>query len=349
MKFKCLIILLILSLGCLQPLDNPQTLPENSIQNFKIQICLINWKENSLNKTTQELIQIAEKIQKFYKEISYEKVNLQFEYKNAQSNSTGTTVNEMLELAYSSCNPSRDTHALIFYPTQINSSNEQELGFIESTFTHRNKISNTDIIQVPEGKLNYLTLAHELGHGLFNFEHPVTLHCGAKVFSETNCETADYGNPFDFMSSGTGHVNAWDKYKAGWSEIKTVTENGNYVISALETKEEKIKGLRVPNSKHPLCLEYRKPIGLDQEIIDNDKQPLPETGCLLVSLCYTENQEYNPGHQNLLLYTDQNPEAKQENHCIKENEKFTDTDLGVSIEFDSLENNQAQVTVEFEN
>lgn len=112
------------------------------------------------------------------------------------------------------------------------------------------------------------TLAHELGH-TFNNGHGYFLDCGSVSWAASGCASVEYGDPYDFMSLGTGHPSARRKELMGWfnpasNRILEVTASGTYLIEPLETNTGGVKALRLPRGgDYPLYLEYRQRLGTD--------------------------------------------------------------------------------------
>jgi hypothetical protein len=114
------------------------------------------------------------------------------------------------------------------------------------------------------------TMAHELGHN-FGTHHASSLSCtenGARVALASNCTTAEYGDPFSVMGSGSHyqHTN-FSRANFGWlSNANTVTATtaGDYSLTPIENDNSTaVKVLRIPRADTGtyLTLEFRQPFG----------------------------------------------------------------------------------------
>lgn len=86
---------------------------------------------------------------------------------------------------------------------------------------------------------DYLLFTHELGHNL-GVHHAQSISCGTKsIDAYGNCTIAEYGDPSDTMGGwNSGHFNSGHKSAVGWispAQIQTVTADGTFTISAIET------------------------------------------------------------------------------------------------------------------
>ena len=64
------------------------------------------------------------------------------------------------------------------------------------------------------------------------------------------------------------HANAIQKEDEGWldkTQIKTVTQSGRFVLTPFESSSSGLKALRIPLSEDFLYVEYRQPIGYDNQ------------------------------------------------------------------------------------
>ena len=113
------------------------------------------------------------------------------------------------------------------------------------------------------------TISHELGHN-FGSHHASTLVCnsnGVRVTIGGTCTLNEYGNPFDVMGSGFRHMTVFNKARTGFLEPEntvTVSADGSFDVTPLETKSTGIQALRIPiDSSNAYYVEFRQPFGFD--------------------------------------------------------------------------------------
>ncbi|MDO8496991.1 MAG: hypothetical protein Q7S61_00410 [bacterium] len=112
--------------------------------------------------------------------------------------------------------------------------------------------------------------AHELGHNL-GMNHAASRDCKPYQISNT-CLDTEYGDLYDVMSAANlYHVNGPHKVQMGWvpeTRVQTVTQNGTYIISSLETNRNTIQVLRVmsPGTSRVYYVEFRQSYGYDELI-----------------------------------------------------------------------------------
>ncbi|UTW13426.1 Ig-like domain-containing protein [Marinobacterium rhizophilum] len=127
--------------------------------------------------------------------------------------------------------------------------------------------------------LNFSVIAHELGHNL-GLYHAHGLNCEGGVL-ESNCLGLTYGDSMDIMGNEQGHMNSFAKARLGWLDydqsppITTVTEDGTYTISPIETDDNNSKALKIlkgiddaTGQQEWYYLEYRQPEGFDGYLFD---------------------------------------------------------------------------------
>jgi len=150
------------------------------------------------------------------------------------------------------------------------------LGF--NVFDYRLDVVSFHYIGFPWGGLGYIggkgafvqgpslrpgTVEHELGHNLGN------RHAGGWLTDDESVlgpgRRLEFGNEFDIMGSGPGHLNANFKLIAGWlsePNVLTISNNGTYRLHAMDTGAELIAdhfyALRIPAgpSLHGLPSDY---------------------------------------------------------------------------------------------
>ncbi len=121
------------------------------------------------------------------------------------------------------------------------------------------------------GAAGCVVLAQELAHN-YGLVHSNSYSCVDEndqwtPFSD-NCEENEYGDPYDPMGSGCGHMNVFQKGAMGWLEgCNSVTTAGSatFNLVPMELPCNGIQSLRIPIEGTPdyYYLEYRRPIGFD--------------------------------------------------------------------------------------
>jgi MYXO-CTERM domain-containing protein len=134
------------------------------------------------------------------------------------------------------------------------------------------------------------TLVQEPGHN-FGMNHSSSLKCtmgATKVSFITDtagtCTHSEYGNPFDPMGDGCGHMDAYQKGYESWlpgCNFVKVTASGTFTIFPIETACNGVQALQIPlrtprrltlggGGGSPTItsyyLELRTPVGLDQKV-----------------------------------------------------------------------------------
>ncbi|SEU01780.1 Metallo-peptidase family M12 [Stigmatella erecta] len=113
--------------------------------------------------------------------------------------------------------------------------------------------------------------AHEFGHG-FGLNHASTARCGTGVAYKANpyssCTPDEYGNRFNTMGGGLGHMNAFQKSAMKWLDkcnTLRVSKSGTFEVTAIHTASNATQALQIPNGDNvggrPLYywVEYRNP------------------------------------------------------------------------------------------
>jgi hypothetical protein len=122
------------------------------------------------------------------------------------------------------------------------------------------------------GSFQLQVVAHELGHA-FGLYHSHGLSCGAAAYAQSGCTLSEYGDYYDVMgNSNPMDYNASQRERLGWLNagisppITTVTANGTYTLTPLETQDSTSKALKIlqsASSNQYYYVEFRQAIGYD--------------------------------------------------------------------------------------
>lgn len=113
--------------------------------------------------------------------------------------------------------------------------------------------------------------AHEMGHG-FGLGHASTARCGTGIaYSKspyTSCNPDEYGNRFNTMGGGLGHMNAFQKSTMMWLDKCNnvrVSKDATYDLVPIQSASNGIQSLQIPTGDtvdgQPIYywVEYRNP------------------------------------------------------------------------------------------
>jgi M6 family metalloprotease-like protein/MYXO-CTERM domain-containing protein len=128
--------------------------------------------------------------------------------------------------------------------------------------------------------------AHEMGHG-FGLNHASTARCGVGVPYRrdpyTSCDPDEYGNRFNTMGGGLGHMNAFQKSTMGWlghCNDARVTRDGDFELVPIQVASDELQALQIPTGDsvngEPLYfwVEYRNP---NLSTFNSQTEAYPET------------------------------------------------------------------------
>ncbi len=114
------------------------------------------------------------------------------------------------------------------------------------------------------GSFGCVVRNQEIGHN-YGMGHSHAYNCPEGVVLGEGCSHVEYGDPYDPMGGGCGHINAVQKGFMGWLEgcnYVSGTQDGQYNIAPLELPCDGTQALRVPTTDGRwYYLEYRQPIG----------------------------------------------------------------------------------------
>ena len=102
------------------------------------------------------------------------------------------------------------------------------------------------------GKISKDLFAHELGHNYGVREEGPAWICGAR------CRAENYASPYSVMGHGSGHFNAFEKWRFGWiSREGPALVNGEYRIARIDRPSELPHALYVVSGADEYWIEYR--------------------------------------------------------------------------------------------
>ena len=120
------------------------------------------------------------------------------------------------------------------------------------------------------GSFGCVVRNQEIGHN-YGMGHSHAYNCSdgegndVPFWEEENCEHIEYGDPYDPMGGGCGHINVVQKTYMGWLEdcnVLTAPVDGTYNISPTELPCDGTQALRFPAfDGRYYWLEYRAAIG----------------------------------------------------------------------------------------
>jgi hypothetical protein len=125
--------------------------------------------------------------------------------------------------------------------------------------------------------------AHELGHA-FGLHHASTGHCNGVAYRRgmhETCSVEEYGNRFNTMGNGLGHMNAFQKSAMKWLDRCNnvrVTRNAVYDLAPIQVASNGIQSLQIPTGDthdgNPLFyyVEYRNPASGTFNAMDGNTQ-----------------------------------------------------------------------------
>lgn len=180
---------------------------------------------------------------------------------------------------------------------------------------------------------------HELGHNI-GLHHAASLSCGSLVVDDySRCSFSEYGDPNEVLAvSGQYHFNAAHKIAANWlgsTQVQTVTSNGTFTLSPIETATSDLKALKInkPDTSDAYYIDYRQPFGFDSNISSN-----AQGASIHIWSGY-------PGSQTKAL--DASPDGNFGSSVLTDGASFTDPALGITITQISHSSTGVVVSVSF--
>lgn len=198
--------------------------------------------------------------------------------------------------------------------------------------------------------------AHEMGHG-FGLGHASTARCGTGVAYRTspyaNCSPDEYGNRFNTMGGGLGHMNAFQKSTMLWLDKCNnvrVSRDATYDLVPIQSASNGIQSLQIPTGDtvdgKPLSfwVEYRNP-ALAAFNAGPDGAPEVNTG---VHVDVAQDFRSTSGNRNpLLLDLAPNYPNTHRDPRLTSGRTFQDPNGRVSITVVSQASDKATVRVTF--
>jgi hypothetical protein len=202
--------------------------------------------------------------------------------------------------------------------------------------------------------------AHEMGHG-FGMNHSSTARCGSGVAYRRNpygtCSPDEYGNRFNTMGGGLGHLTAFHKSTMGWlnkcNNVR-VSRDATYDLVPLQTSSTGIQTLEIStggdtenNQPAYFWVEYRNP-ALASFNAGPDGAPEVNAGVHInVAQDFRSPSAYTS--KPLLLDLAPNYPNNHRDPRLTAGRTFSDPDGRVSITVVSQSSDKATVRVSFPN
>ncbi|QRO00596.1 RICIN domain-containing protein [Archangium violaceum] len=198
--------------------------------------------------------------------------------------------------------------------------------------------------------------AHEMGHG-FGLGHASTARCGTGVAYRsspyTSCSPDEYGNRFNTMGGGLGHMNAFQKSAMLWLDKCNnvrVSRDATYDLVPIQSASNGIQSLQIPTGDtvdgRPLYfwVEYRNP-ALASFNAGPDGAPEVNSG---VHIDVAQDFRSNSGNRNpLLLDLAPNYPNTHRDPRLTAGRTFQDPNGRVSISVLSQASDKATIRVTF--
>lgn len=336
---------------------------------IQISVCMMPWTKGLLLPSANYLKKYFSQVNAYLNEISLGSVYLkkvQLAYPTQTwSGALPKLFSEEEKIAQQLCDQLIDfsnVDLFIVFPSAVAGRGGASASYMDALQTNEKQLDSRILIghyDNQNGYINHFTLddfgyylfVHEIMHTklMNSVSHDGSLECGDKSFkSFEDCTIIEYGNRFSALSDNVGDFSAWAKYQAGpWISINNVIKSGQYKLAAVEVQSNQPQLIRLPNLKHPLCLEYRKPIGLDNVFATESmiKQGLPgglpQDGCLFVSICDGKKSYLLDATPNSQIAADSPAMTPAEqadfydsrDACLLPGKNFNSPELGVAFSY----------------
>ncbi len=193
---------------------------------------------------------------------------------------------------------------------------------------------------------------HELGHS-FGLAHAETFTCGGAPYvrnAYTSCTIASYGNHFNTMGNGLGHMNAFQKGTMKWLDAcngQRVRRDGTFTLTAIQLATSDLQALQIPTGEvyrgQPLYyyVEYRNPA-----LADFNTSIETSAG---IHIDVAPDFRTNGGDTRPMLLDMTPAFLGHDDPRLTVGNTFTDPDNRVAITFQSATSTSAQVLVQYPN
>lgn len=339
-------------------------------QHARVLVCMMRWTTQDPLVDQALAAHVMQQVIDYYDEVSYAQTSLEIIYagNTPWNGPRPTTLQGDIAAAVSVCEPQVDLRTIdnmVIFPSAYHGGSGYYELDVSTTQWGTLKMAITRTSPYSWTNLQTGLMEHEIGHSQFALNHANFLSCPGTSFASTGCTHYEYANIFDVMGSNMnsrGHIGGWGKAIAGpWVNVTTVTEDGSYPLVALEQATQKDPQLlRIPLENNAVCIEHRKPIGLDRSLEESVltypglwPRGMPANGCLLVELCSLTNGNYQrslldmtPGSTLPYIYW---PDVDSDDACLTENTNFYSPELGISkMAYTSTQGNAIQVNVQLD-
>ena len=361
---------------------------------INIALCLMRWTPTIQLPAINHWKNFFSSANDYYNEISLGNTyikSIQIAYSEQIKEDLPKLFNEEDKMAVKYCDSLIDfsnIDVLIVYPSTITGRGGASMEYMLPLQTFEKKLDSRVLIghyDAQNGFYNHLSndqyglsvIIHEIAHTklLSSIQHDNSFECGTTSFQKNKCSVVEYGNPFSTMSTDSGHFSAWFKYLAGsWIKKTDVKQDGQYSLAVLENPSSLPQLIRIPFANYPICLEYRRPLGIDDQFLPEKIKKLafnggiPNDGCLFISICTDDNFsniEANliKGKHNYLLDSTpaSQPDSTSPNFtpdekanyfdirdaCLTTGKTFMNNDLGINISFSKTnQSNIVEVSID---
>ena len=132
------------------------------------------------------------------------------------------------------------------------------------------------------GRITMQLFAHELGHNYGTYEEGAAWICGG------GCRAEEYASPYSVMGHGSGHFNAYEKFRYGWIErAGPVSRAGDYEIARIDRRSQLPHALVVATGGDEYWIEYRPEVDwpvvhAGPSIVRSAASRFPESNLLLL-------------------------------------------------------------------
>jgi hypothetical protein len=132
------------------------------------------------------------------------------------------------------------------------------------------------------GRITMQLFAHELGHNYGTYEEGAAWVCGG------GCRVEEYASPYSVMGHGTGHFNAYEKFRYGWIERAVpLARAGDYEIARIDRPSELPHALVVHTGGDEYWIEHRPEVDwpvvhAGPSVVRSAPSRFPESNLLLL-------------------------------------------------------------------